>query len=758
MDYLGILNERQRQAVCHEGSPLLILAGAGSGKTRVITTKIAWLISCRNTAPESVLAVTFTNKAANEMKERACKLEPSAERAMIRTFHSFGAWILRRHAEKAGLSPNFTIYDDTDAAALLAQAEPSLTNSEARLFIKKIAKAKDLCLFPDDSGIFLIDEDPKFKRIYTSYQKRLKETGNADFGDLILLPLKILRENDTLRRNLQGRFSVIMVDEYQDSNIAQFEFLKILAGKNTYLCVVGDDDQSIYRFRGAEVRNILTFADSFAGTEIVRLEQNYRSKETVLKVADSIIRHNSGRLGKELIAERRGGEKPQVFVLDNQDIEAEFCAALIKEAFKSGIPLSDWAILYRTNAQSLGFETVFLREKIPYTVVGSLKFYEREEIKDTISVLSLIMNGKDEIALRRVINKPPRGIGKVTENKLIDTARTAMFGQVEGGFELATEDDFITAFSGLLKTQKLNKKAESGVCGFVGMIKKLREIIKTGGEDKAAGKGGAEARANEAERRGIKKGEGLAAFIYEVLEHSGLYEYHENQDKITDTQKIANLNELANVASLYEFSTDGLLNFLEHIELDRSLQENTESKNNSVKLITVHNTKGLEFRQVIITGLENGIFPRDESNAEELEEERRLMYVACTRAMDNLYMTSCKMRRMFGSSSFMRPSIFLSEINADLIQSFETENGRIIPARLDGFYSNANSYGIKNYQGGTGKWQRGEKIYHDDYGYGAIIKSDNVNGEIVISVQFETGLIKKFMPEYQAASLTVIKD
>lgn len=751
MNYLDILNEQQREAVCHQGSPLLILAGAGSGKTRVITTKIAWLISQRNAEPRSILAVTFTNKAANEMKERACMLEPAAESAMIRTFHSFGSWFLRRHAEEAGLSPNFTIYDDTDSAALLVQAEPSLNKNEVRIFIKKIAKAKDLCLFPEDTDIFLIDGDPKFKKIYSSYQKRLKETGNADFGDLILLPLKVLKENDVLRENLQRRFSVILVDEYQDSNIAQFELLKILAGGNSYLCAVGDDDQSIYRFRGAEVRNILTFADSFSGTQIIRLERNYRSKEAILKTADSIISHNKGRLGKKITAERAGGDKPEVFILDNQDIEAELCAELIKNGAAKGIPFSDWAVLYRTNAQSLGFETVFLREKIPYKVVGSLKFYEREEIKDTVSVLSLIVNGKDEIALRRIINKPPRGIGAVTENKLIAAARTAMFEQVQGGFELAVDDDFITAFSGLLKTQKLNNKTQKAVSEFTGCIKVLRELINCRNTEE---KQSFPSLDSIKERKGIKaEGEGLAAFIYAVLEYTGLYEYHETQDKAMDTQKTANLNELANVASLYEFSREGLLNFLEHIELDRSLQESGKTQDNSVKLITIHNTKGLEFRRVIITGLENGIFPRDNGDFDELEEERRLMYVACTRAMDNLYMTCCRMRRMFGSSSFMTPSRFFSEIDSELINVFKVENGHVAVTSFSGV-----GQGSENSDKKLTQWSKGEKVYHDDYGYGVIIKSDNINGETVISIQFETGFIKKFMPEYQASVLTVIKD
>ena len=754
-DYLEVLNPEQLEAVQHEGSPLLILAGAGSGKTRVITTKIAWLIGEKNIQPEKILAVTFTNKAAREMSERAAALEPAANRAMLRTFHSFGAWILRRHSEWAGLNPNFTIYDDEDSAALLSQVMPGLAKSSLRGIIKKIARAKDYCLLPEDPMLHEVDPNPEFAEAYGLYQKRLKETGNADFGDLIMLPVMLLKEFPQIRMNLQNRFSVIMVDEYQDSNIAQFEFLKALTGANTYICVVGDDDQSIYRFRGAEVQNILTFGDNFKNTKIIRLERNYRSYAEILQVADSVVKKNSGRLGKTLTAERGSGKKPEIFFLPNQDTETELAARLIMQDIKNGGSFSDWAILYRTNAQSLGFETDFLHKKIPYRVVGTLKFYEREEIKDTIAVLALTANGRDEIALRRIINKPARGIGAVTQTKLIEGARSIMFAPPENGAVPNPEADFISAISEAAESISFSKKAKQNLTEFLNGIKTLRKILTEENEDGSV----------------PAKGEGLARFIYKILEISGLGEHYEAEDKTAGTQKSANLNELANAASLYEFSTEGLTEFLEHIELDRSLAEE-DGAAESVSLITIHNTKGLEFKNVIITGLETGVFPRDNGDFDELEEERRLMYVACTRAKDRLYMTSCASRRLYGSLSFMQPSRFLFEIESSLVTVHGTDGESVfedgaaqtyvkhIPQFENRPFGKPITPAVLNRKKNTlaEKWKKGLKIYNDDYGYGAIIKADTGKGELVITVQFETGFVKRFMPEYQAGELTAINE
>ena len=806
--YLSVLNPEQLEAVCHTGSPLLILAGAGSGKTRVITTKIAWLIAEQDVRPESILAVTFTNKAAREMAERARALDERAGRSSIRTFHSFGAWMLRRYAEWAGLSPNFTIYDDDDSVTLLMKALPQLNKQEAQRFIRKISRAKDYCLLPDSPQLTMIDPAPEFAVIYRAYQQRLRETGNADFGDLIMLPVQLLQGHTAIAQQLHRRFKVILVDEYQDSNSAQFQLLRELTGEDTYVCVVGDDDQSIYRFRGAEVQNILTFDRQFPHTKIIRLVRNYRSYEPILRVADSVVSRNEGRLGKTLIAARgTGGQKPCLYYLPSQDAEAELCVQLIKKAVRAGGSYSDWAILYRTNAQSLNFETTFLHEKIPHKVVGTLKFYEREEIKDALALLALIANGRDEIAFRRMVNKPARGIGETTQNKLIAYARAAFaslsantdssenageaaeagsseqdsrsaqqeFTQLQEPTALPlrqqTEDtpqqqpqqgaDYITVLLGAGAKLPIPKKAGTALQEFLNTLHSLRSLLAEYDSANTAGAAAfdtaveADAQADDlwsdapigstidtgASEQAVtqkhgQQGERLAAFVLAVIEQTGLGVFHRNQDEVMGTQKTANLQELANTASLYPCSAAGLTSFLEHIELDRSLAE-TDAGADAVQLITMHNTKGLEFRNVIITGLENGIFPRNDESAEDMEEERRLMYVACTRAQDALYMTSCAARRMYGKLSYMEPSRFLAEIDSGLVD--------VIEQSIASFASPADEE--------AALWKCGQRLFHDDYGYGYVVQSRQSGSELVITVQFENGSQKRFFPAYQKSQL-----
>ncbi|MGP1594293.1 MAG: ATP-dependent helicase [Treponema sp.] len=763
-DYLSVLNAEQLAAVCHTGSPLLILAGAGSGKTRVITTKIAWLIAEKQISPESILAVTFTNKAAREMSERAALLEPRASLSMIRTFHSFGAWLLRRYAEWAGLSPNFTIYDDDDSVTLLMKALPQLNKNEAQGFMRKISRAKDHCLLPDNPELKAIDPDPQFALLYKAYQQRLRETGNADFGDLILLPVQLLSEHSAAAAALHRRFKIILVDEYQDSNGAQFRFLKALTGSAASICVVGDDDQSIYRFRGAEVKNILTFEQHFDNTKIIRLVQNYRSYAPILRVADSVVSHNYGRLGKTLTAARgENAQKPTLYYLPNQDAEAELCMQLIKRAVQNGGNYRDWAILYRTNAQSLNFETAFLHQKIPHKVVGTLKFYEREEIKDALALLALIVNGNDEIAFRRLINKPARGIGEVTQNKLIAYTRLRLQEQLlqlqskplslqEPELLEETQDirqnrradddtDGISLILRELSQIRISKKAAGAVRSFLECIHTLRSMLHCCEENS-----GAACKQPLQNMQGAAfcdvKGEGLAVFVQAAVEQSGLADFHRQQDEIMGTQKNANLQELSNTASLYPCTFTGLLDFLEHIELDRSLADAADTSD-AVQLITMHNTKGLEFKNVIITGLENGIFPRSDESSEDLEEERRLMYVACTRAQNNLYITSCTTRRMYGRTSYMQPSRFLSEIDPALITVIGKACSGYAPAAAES---------------DAALWKCGQKVYHDDYGYGYIIESRQRGGELVIIVQFETGQQMRFFPVYQKNQLIKVDE
>ena len=724
-DYLDSLNDKQCEAVVHSGAPLLILAGAGSGKTRVITTKIAFLIQERGINPSQILAVTFTKKAANEMKERAVNLEPRAAGAQIRTFHSFGAWFLRRYADEAGLTPSFTVYDDNDSAVIVTKALPTIKKRDAGIAAHKIALAKDYCLSPDDD-LSEIDTDENFAQTYRAYQNRLRTTGNADFGDLIMLPVRVMEKNPQIRAQMRRRFRVIMVDEYQDSNIAQFKLLQMLAGldedSGTYVCVVGDDDQSIYRFRGAEVQNILNFAKVFPGTDIIKLESNYRSTARILAAADAVVKHNEGRLGKTLIAERGDGSMPQLFFLKNQDEEAAFAANLIEQSHSDAenpCPYGNWAILYRTNAQSLAFETEFLRRKIPYTVVGSLKFYEREEIKDSLAYLAFIANPKDEIAFQRIVNKPPRGVGEKSQEKLISSVHGAD----------AAAKDFLTACENAF--QLLPKKAADGAKEFSALVKNVNDALHDS--------------ESETEER-------LSVFVKKLAEDSGLLEYHQGQDEIDGTSRAANINELVNAALVYPCTHDGLLEFLDSIELDRSLAENTGTDNvDAVTLITLHNTKGLEFPRVIITGLEQGIFPRADKYGAELEEERRLFYVGITRAKDELFITSCLERRSFGRTEPMMPSRFLTEAGdtfkaAGRIPSFLRGQGGGMPE-----FDSERDELVK-------KWARGTRVFHDDYGYGEIINCDAKNAEVVITVKFETGASKKFLPKYQGRRLDIIKD
>lgn len=795
--YLSLLNPEQKQAVEHEGSPLLILAGAGSGKTRVITTKIAWLISEKNVDPRSILAVTFTKKAANEMRERAQAMEPGAEESQIRTFHSFGAYFLRRYAEAAGVDKNFTVYDDDDMVTLIQKSTPGLKKSEAASYAHSIALAKDYCLPPDSLRLGEISSDPLFSEVYAAYQKRLRSTGNVDFGDLIMLPVQVLAENENIARQMHYRYRVIMVDEYQDSNVAQFLFLKALSGvdqdSGTYVCVVGDDDQSIYKFRGAEVQNILNFQKEFPGTQLIRLERNYRSTSAILNAANCVIKNNSDRLGKTLSAERGDGKQPDLIFLPNQDDEAAFCAELIKKQVKKGGAYSDWAILYRTNAQSLVFESEFLHKRIPYQVVGTLKFYEREEIKDLLAFLALLANPKDEIAFRRIVNKPARGLGPTSQDKIIDAAKEK-------------SQDLVTASKELAPS--LSKKAREGLEKFCALVDSFKEKLGDSTAASASDDSGASSNPDASNDSGASgdfgadtvpaakaasASQNLGTLVEETMQKSGLEEYHAADDEISGTQRVANMQELANNASLYPLNMDGLLEFLDSIELDRTLASQEDQSLDRVTLITLHNTKGLEFKRVIITGLEQGIFPRADKSAAELEEERRLFYVGITRAQDELYITSCAARRMYGRTEFMQPSVFLQEAGADTFRllgnvpsSFEraiggADFGDEGDSGCGGDYDDGDFYDdtpqfdahgrrASNAYGGdpssapkinhplAKKYGLGQAVYHDDYGYGQIVKAEVRDGEYVIHVQFQNGGTKKFLPAYQAAQLMVIKE
>ncbi|MCF6334671.1 MAG: UvrD-helicase domain-containing protein, partial [Spirochaetales bacterium] len=491
-----------------------------------------------------------------------------------------------------------------------------------------------------------------------------------------------LGNNINIRRRLQDRFQVILVDEYQDSNIAQNELLKQLYSGMNYICVVGDDDQSIYSFRGAEVKNIVTFPESFRGAEIIKLEENYRSTGNILKIATRVVSVNRGRLGKKLWTRKEDGPMGVVKIVANQDKEAEFCASLLGDGNLDGT-----AILYRTNAQSLSLESYFINHKIPYKIVGSLKFYDREEVKDVTSLFSLFLNPRDEIAFRRIINKPSKGIGKVTVNKIVETA-------------LAEGMDLLEASKRL--SSGLSAKASRGVGEFVKLFDELDELVDI---------------AN------------LAEFSNQAIHNSGILEYHRAQDEIALTQKVKNLEEMVNAASKYPEGRDGLLSFLEDMELDRSrLAGSDPSSLKGVTLITMHNTKGLEFDRVIIVGMEEGLFPsRPEESDDDLEEERRIFYVSITRAKKEIYFTSCRQRRLWGKLNFQTPSRFLNEIPREYL--------------LDSSGSDSTGYSKNEYPPGS-------YVYHDDYGSGQVIKEWNNGKEVLIMVRFESGRTAQFIPKY----------
>ena len=780
--YLEILNPEQRQAVLHTGKPLLILAGAGSGKTRVITTKIAWLIREQGLDPRSILAVTFTNKAAREMAERARLIDERAANAMLRTFHSFGAWFLRRNGRLAGLDSDFVIYDDDDMVSLLSNVMEGSSKAEVKKVAHNISRAKDYFLSPDSPELALIDGKKKFRELYRLYEERLARTGNVDFGDLIKKPVEILCSEPEVAQRFRERFSVIMVDEYQDANVAQFELLKALTGPNTYVCVVGDDDQSIYRFRGAEVKNILEFPHRFEGTDIIRLEKNYRSTAPILKAASSVVDKNKGRLGKTLSAEKGDGKLPVLAFLPNQDEEASFSASLIENSVKASpaIQWSDWAILYRTNAQSLSFETEFLRRGIPYRVVGSLKFYEREEIKDALALLAFLVNPRDEVAFRRVVNKPTRGVGQASVDRIITQ------------FEMQPGCDLAQAAVNV----ELSAKARSGITAFLKTLDTARKLLDNSKDTPSQGRGDAEdtgkdlnsgygtpvqkkkskqnkvslnnnpAKSSRAKDKteNLKSGEGLSVCVAQLLSDSGIAAHHQSEDDVSGNQRLYNLQELVNAASLYPLSREGLLEFLEHIELDRSMEERSDKQgaadanaHNAVTLITFHNTKGLEFSRVIMSGMEYGIFPREDKKEDELEEERRLFYVGATRAMDELYLSSCAVRRMYGRTAPMEPSLFLRELDKKSI--------RIIGSVPYGFGSlNANA--CNGYNGNSriespaeknSGWRRGDRLFHDDNGYGAVADVRDSDDGPIVHVRFETGKELRFLSEHQGSAFVRIE-
>ena len=695
--YLRALNPQQREAVLHTGAPLLILAGAGSGKTRVITTKIAYLIDNEGLGPGSILAVAFTNKAADEMRERVRSLTPTGGEVMIKTFHAFGAWLLRRYGQEIGISRGFTICDEEDSFSLLKQVVQGergdkLPQHRLKAMGAWIARAKDQCLLPGDDlsalesrgGIPGLDA---FK-IFQLYQQRLEQSGCLDFGDLLVRTVRLLENRPEIRGQISGRFRAILVDEYQDSNYAQFRLLQQLYDGANYLCVVGDEDQSIYSFRGAELENILSFPEKFPGTQIVRLEENYRSTQTILEVATRVVENNRNRLGKKLFTHKSAGSPVMLAYLEDPEAEALFCAERLKAGGQAR--LAESAILYRMNFQSRVFESVFARLGIPYRVVGTVRFYERQEVKDALAYLTLLVNPANELAFRRAIAKPRRGIGAKTLEAILGRRRTA------GNLLEAASRSLTTATA----------KTAKGLRSFLSLLKSLRVSLSE-----------------------IREG-ALSEVVQQLIMNSGLVDYYRERDESDGTQKAGNLEELINATAEYPATMEGLSLFLESLMLGAS-EEDPFLRSAKVTLITAHNTKGLEFDRVFITGLEDGIFPHYSSTLRglpvagtELEEERRLFYVGVTRARQELYLTTCSTRRVFGTLQASQPSCFLAEIPREHLHVYGSE-----PPAEDG------------YPLGCG-------VYHDDYGPGIINRKWEVDGLTMVSVRFESGKLARFPLKY----------
>ena len=662
-ELLDQLNPQQREAVMINEGSLLVFAGAGSGKTRVITTKIAYAIDALGVDPYHILAVTFTNKACKEMQDRVVGMVgEEGKRVMIRTFHSFGVWLLRKYGERVGLDPNFKIYDDDDSVALLCQAFPDDNKKEIAAYYKKIAVLKDRMEKPNKL-------DERLRAYYHKYQEMLARTGNVDFADMIIKSIELLAANDDIREKIQKRFRMILVDEYQDSNKAQFLLLKQIVGKDSFICAVGDDDQSIYRFRGAEVRNILDFAKSFPNTRKVTLGKNYRCTESILNVAKDVISHNRSRAEKSLCAEHQGGALPRVFYVDNGIEESQQVISLLKKAHDiDPSAYSKSAILYRTNAQSKDFEDRLMINDIPYHIVGSLRFYDREEIRDCIAMISLLANPRDSVAFQRMINKPARKIGDVSIEKLLSLAAE---DESLGG-------DVIAACRKALSQNMIKGGAVSGINFFIESYDICRDLFGT-----------------------IDNGK----FLKEVLIHFGILDYYVSRDrteKLKENKRTENIEQLVNMLSLDQFSQgqEGINNFLELASLDASSLGEEEGKSqDGVTLITMHNTKGLEFDRVYIVGMENEIFPgrMDESTAEDIEEERRICYVAMTRAKKELCMFCASSRLRWGTMQSETPSMFLKEINEDHIDEIDLR----LKSRFGGQFRFDNR-GQGNYRSGYG--------------------------------------------------------
>lgn len=657
MSIYDTLNKEQKEAVLHTEGPLLLLAGAGSGKTRVLTHRVAYLIDEMGVNPWNILAITFTNKAAQEMRERVDKIAGfGADQVWVATFHATCMRILRRHIDRLGYDTNFTIYDTDDQKTVIKQVCKRLNIDtkmyKERTLLSEISSAKDELV---DVREFEVKSAGDYRksvtaRVYREYQETLKKSNALDFDDIIVKTVELFKNCPEVLHNYQERFRYIMVDEYQDTNTAQFELIRLLADGYRNLCVVGDDDQSIYKFRGANIRNILDYEKIYPDAKVIKLEQNYRSTQNILDAANAVIRNNRGRKEKALWTEKGAGSRIHFRQFDNAYEEAEYIADDIGDKVKkNGLAYADCAVLYRTNAQSRLLEERMVVEGIPYHVVGGVNFYARQEIRDILAYLKTIDNGRDEVALRRIINVPKRSIGNASLEKVADYAQM--------------KD--ITLFDALCEADQIKGlgRAEAKIKGFVNLIRVLRSGLSS---------------------------YTLPDLIKALLENIEYAEYLKDQDEESAEDRLGNVDELITKAAAYEETHDepNLSEFLEEIMLVADI-DNVEDGDNRVLLMTLHSAKGLEFPVVYLAGMEDGLFPSFMTIASddpmEIEEERRLAYVGITRAKEDLTLTCARSRMLRGETQYNPVSRFVREIPKELMDNTPPQSRRYRDDDLEDF-------------------------------------------------------------------------
>lgn len=721
---LSNLNDKQKEAVLHDKGPLLVVAGAGSGKTRVLTTSIAYLIKEKFVNPTNILAITFTNKAANEMKERISDLlNEDVSHLWIGTFHSICARILRMNINKIGFDNNFTIYDTNDQKTLVKEIIKDLDYKDEispKEALNVISFCKNKSISPEEFlniNTFYAKQEEYYK-IYKNYEKKKFEYNSLDFDDLILKTLELFASDPETLKYYQDKFEYVYVDEYQDTNKSQYELIKAIGKLHNNIIVVGDADQSIYSFRGADINNILDFEKDFKNAKTIKLEQNYRSTSNIINVANKLIENNTERKDKNLWTSKKDGSEVLYKKSSVESEEGKFVIDEINSLIREGYKLKDMAILYRMNAQSRIFEEYLMKNLLDYKVVGGLKFYDRKEIKDLVSYLKVLVNPKDDISLKRIINEPKKGIGNKTIENLEKEASKL-------GFSLTELVCDPSLFSNL--PTKLKTSCEK-------FYNPLAEIFDNYKDYK------------------------IVDLIEEVLDKSGYIKSLEESYSVENRSRIDNLNEFISSAAEYESNNpeDNIHDYLENLSLLSDLDK-TEEIDDSISLMTIHSAKGLEFKVCFVVGMDDGLFPSKRSIDEgNIEEERRLCYVAITRAMEKLYLSSAEIRRQFGQSVYYKPSRFLSEIKSSIKQIDQDKTPAYSPyvkIRSNESYmrDKARESVLKKNtvkESSKEEFNIGDKIIHTKWGEGMIVqikKSDDGN-ELVVA--FDKKGLKKLNQDY----------